>query len=94
MQERHWASFGLTRISVRLIFNFISYCSYDIRLQFYDKFKVFAALTSQASKTKKRYASAGLLACGAFARGLCYTRAADWLFEKVEENVKKALDPV
>ncbi|KHJ95594.1 protein, SNF2 family [Oesophagostomum dentatum] len=55
--------------------------------------EAFATLTSQASKKKKRYASAGLLACSAFARGLSYPRAADWLFGKVEENTRKALDP-
>ncbi|KAL6727945.1 hypothetical protein Aduo_009775 [Ancylostoma duodenale] len=55
--------------------------------------EVFTALTAQASKKKKDYAAAGLLACGTFAQSLSYPKAADWLFEKVEENVKKATDP-
>ncbi|EYC10218.1 hypothetical protein Y032_0057g2826 [Ancylostoma ceylanicum] len=54
--------------------------------------EVFTSLTSQASKKKKDYSAAGLLACGTFAQSLSYKKAADWLFEKVEENVKKATD--
>ncbi|VDN31268.1 unnamed protein product, partial [Cylicostephanus goldi] len=44
--------------------------------------EAFTTLKGQASKKKKEYAAAGLLACGTFAQSMSYTTAADWLFEK------------
>ncbi|VDM56681.1 unnamed protein product, partial [Angiostrongylus costaricensis] len=51
--------------------------------------ELFLSLTKEASKGKKQYAAAGLLACAVFARSLSYSKAADWLFEKVDENMRK-----
>uniref|UniRef100_A0A0K0D0U9 Cnd1 domain-containing protein n=1 Tax=Angiostrongylus cantonensis TaxID=6313 RepID=A0A0K0D0U9_ANGCA len=50
---------------------------------------LFLSLTKEASKAKKQYAAAGLLACAVFARSLSHSKAADWLFEKVDENMRK-----
>uniref|UniRef100_A0A183GAM2 TIP120 domain-containing protein n=1 Tax=Heligmosomoides polygyrus TaxID=6339 RepID=A0A183GAM2_HELPZ len=58
-----------------------------------EKNEIFDTLSREASKKKKEYAAAGLAACGAFARSLPCTKAADWLLERVETNVGKALNP-
>ncbi|KAK6031164.1 SNF2 family protein [Ostertagia ostertagi] len=55
--------------------------------------QVFAVLSREASKRKKEYASAGLLACALFSRSLPYPKGTHWLLEKVGDNVRKALDP-
>lgn len=54
--------------------------------------ELFVSLKKEASKTKKVYAAAGLVACAVFARSLSYSKAADWLFEKVDNNVRKVLE--
>ncbi|KAK6060272.1 protein, SNF2 family [Cooperia oncophora] len=55
--------------------------------------EVFAVMSREASKRKKEYSSAGLLTCALFSRSLPYPQGAQWLLQKVGENVQKALDP-
>ncbi|PIO68267.1 hypothetical protein TELCIR_09947 [Teladorsagia circumcincta] len=55
--------------------------------------EVFAVLSREASKRKKEYASAGLLACALFSRSLPYPKGTQWLLDKVSDNVRKTLDP-
>ncbi|KJH44557.1 HEAT repeat protein [Dictyocaulus viviparus] len=50
--------------------------------------ELFALLKKEASKAKRNYAAVALVTCGVFARSLSHTMAADWLFEKVNGNLR------